>query len=193
MTQIMMPFSKRQYWDNHYRARQSHIREQTSRREFCENMKSLSEKYFREMIALAQGVYAEKMPRAEIEMKCSWHPSRKNSWGGVRNKKAFISIGMVRATMPFPVKEYDLINADREIGYIHAWSSEITLATTIAHEVAHAVHALMIVKARKSKMKMDRKPHGDCWRRIYRLLRVEYVNKMVPPAEAGIIGVAGAA
>ena len=89
--------------------------------------------------------------------------------------------------MPFPVIEYQRIIKDREIGYLNTWSSEVHLACTIAHEVAHAFHCLLRVNARltpddfieaERKNILEDRGHGDCWRAIYRNFRVEYVNKM---------------
>lgn len=176
-------FTKKEYWEK-FRDSKKEFVHQLNDPAFCEQMNTLARKYLDEMTVIAMGQYSQKIVTAEIEMKLDWGRARKTSRGGMKRKGGWLSINMARSTMPFPVIEYARINNDPVIGYMNTWSSEVHLACTIAHELAHVFQYLIRAKVyrKKTTTKWEREyhrpGHGENWQRIYRLLRSEYVNKM---------------
>lgn len=179
-----MRFTKKEYWEK-FRITQTEFSSQSSNPAFCEQMNALAKKYMEEMTAIALEKYRKQIITAKIEMKMDWSRGRKTSRGGMKNKKGWMSINMSRSTVPFPVIEYARINNDPVIGYINSWSSEVHLACTVAHELAHVfqylIRAKIYKKAATTKFEREyhRPGHGENWQSIYRLLRREYVNPML--------------
>lgn len=176
-------FDKKQYWENFKYSRKLFL-PSLNNPEFCEHMNGLARKYMGEMTVLAIDKYRGKIYTTKIDMVLDWSRNRKTSRGGMKKRKGYLSINMARSTMPFPVIEYARINKDPVIGYMNTWSSEIHLACTIAHELAHVFQYLIRYKvmgkttSTKSEREYHRRGHGENWQHIYRFLRSQYVNKM---------------
>lgn len=75
--------------------------------------------------------------------------------------------------------EYANIFDDPEIGAFISDDSDDHIRATVAHELAHAVH----LWHQEHGIEIDKKPHGETWRRIYRALRVAWVNPLLPDQE----------
>lgn len=162
----MENFTHVQYWDKYADFRKEHLSKNIDD-DFKNRMNVLAEKYFNDLWLMSEKKFGQVGNKPQI--KLCWNENMVGSiaWGhGVR-------IGMVRATMPFPVLEYKSINNKPEIGYLNTWSSEAHLVCTIAHELAHTVHKRL---CRKNPA-LCKKPHGNGWRMVYRFFRTEYVNK----------------
>ena len=71
--------------------------------------------------------------------------------------------------------EYPAFSRDPVIGSRNAVTPELVLAGTIAHEVSHFVQYRYGPDTRWLK-KRCRKPHGEGFRDIYRILRSKVVN-----------------
>ena len=71
--------------------------------------------------------------------------------------------------------EYPAFAQDPVIGSRHAITPELVLAGTIAHEISHFVQYRYGPDTRWLK-KRYRKPHGEGFRDIYRILRSKVVN-----------------
>jgi hypothetical protein len=71
--------------------------------------------------------------------------------------------------------EYKAYNADPTIGAIQVEDDDDHLMIMVAHEVAH--HIQYRYGHRINRFRYNyRKPHGDCFRQIYRYLRKDLVN-----------------
>ena len=75
--------------------------------------------------------------------------------------------------------EYPAFAQDRVIGSRNALPPELVLAATIAHEVSHFVQYRYGPDTRWLN-KRYRKPHGEGFQEIYRILRARVVNPNFP-------------
>ena len=93
------------------------------------------------------------------------------SWGG-RN---MINIDVVDYERGSPYCwEYRAYQKSPLIGYFNA-PPEICLFALVAHEMAHYVQRRFAPTTEKYYL-THRKPHGDCFKDIYRILRVALIN-----------------
>lgn len=71
--------------------------------------------------------------------------------------------------------EYSHIHSDPEIGGFISDEPTDHIRTTIAHELAHAIHWWTT----ENTAEKDTTSHGKLWQDIYRTLRVEWVNPLL--------------
>ena len=71
--------------------------------------------------------------------------------------------------------EYASFNNDPVIGKIQVVDNDDHLLVSVAHEVAHHIQFLYAPRVQRFKQNW-RKPHGDCFKMIYRYLRRDLVN-----------------
>lgn len=74
--------------------------------------------------------------------------------------------------------EYAAFNDDPVIGQIEVTDRDDQLLVMVAHEVAHHIQFRHCPKVARFKANY-RKPHGDCFKAIYRYLRRDLVNPMI--------------
>lgn len=72
-------------------------------------------------------------------------------------------------------REYDAYAADKEIGSRSIKSVDEALFLIVAHEVSHFVQYRYCPKVKRFQYNYL-KPHGDCFKTIYRYLRKDLVN-----------------
>lgn len=109
----------------------------------------------------------------QLVLKLSWSMSRSTSRGGARNDRPWVSLALADLMDNKDIHvftEYARIADSPEIGSCHGgWRNY--LAALVAHEVAHAaLDTLALSNAAK--------PHGLEWQKIYRYLRVSWVNTL---------------
>lgn len=108
-------------------------------------------------------------------------PSRRRvrSWGGQRNGKPFISLA-INSHLTGRLTEYDSFKTDSDIGSVTG-SVEKALAALTMHELAHAIQYsgdTTAIAGNSVEASNDRHGHGALWRKIYRELRVLFVNNV---------------
>jgi len=74
--------------------------------------------------------------------------------------------------------EYAAFNDDPVIGKIDVTDRDDQLLVMVAHEVAHHIQYRYCPNVARFKANY-RKPHGDCFKTIYRYLRRDLVNPMI--------------
>lgn len=74
--------------------------------------------------------------------------------------------------------EYKSFNEDPIIGKIEVSSNDDHLLITVAHEVAHFVQYKYCYRVKRFRQNYS-KPHGDCFKTLYRYLRRDLVNPIV--------------
>lgn len=129
------------------------------------------------------GVSVVKLIRpSKYAQKClkMWAKGERG-YGGAR--KIYIGLNYYQfRTGPATYTEYRSFNLDPVIGQIWTTSNYQRLWLVVAHEVAHHVQHLYAPKVhryRESGTRSWRKPHGDCFKDIYRYLRADLINPMI--------------
>ena len=79
---------------------------------------------------------------------------------------------------PHYEREYKAYDADKVIGGRQVRNLEESLWMTVAHEVAHHIQRAYCPRIKRFA-KNHRKPHGDCFKTIYRYLRKDFINPML--------------
>ena len=79
---------------------------------------------------------------------------------------------------PHYEREYKAYDADKVIGGRQVKNLEESLWMTVAHEVAHHIQRAYCPRIKRFA-KNHRKPHGDCFKTIYRYLRKDFINPML--------------
>lgn len=79
---------------------------------------------------------------------------------------------------PHYEREYKAYDSDKVIGGRQVRNLEESLWMTVAHEVAHHVQYAQCPRIKRFR-KNYRKPHGDCFKTIYRYLRKDFINPML--------------
>lgn len=74
--------------------------------------------------------------------------------------------------------EYDAYRKDPVIGEIYDTTPELVLLAVVAHEIAHHIQRRYGPNTRWLR-KICRKPHGEGFQAIYRILRSKVVNPLV--------------
>jgi len=74
--------------------------------------------------------------------------------------------------------EYANYSKDKVIGSRPVKNMEEALWISVAHEVAHHVQYAQCPRIKRFR-KNYRKPHGDCFKTIYRYLRKDFINPML--------------
>jgi hypothetical protein len=79
---------------------------------------------------------------------------------------------------PHYEREYKAYDADKVIGGRQVNDMDESLWMTVAHEVAHHIQRAHCPRIKRFA-KNHRKPHGDCFKTIYRYLRKDFINPML--------------
>ena len=79
---------------------------------------------------------------------------------------------------PHYEREYKAYDADKVIGGRQVNDMDESLWMTVAHEVAHHIQRAYCPRIKRFA-KNHRKPHGDCFKTIYRYLRKDFINPML--------------
>ena len=74
--------------------------------------------------------------------------------------------------------EYASYSKDKVIGSRPVKNMEEALWISVAHEVAHHIQRAYCPRIKRFA-KNHRKPHGDCFKTIYRYLRKDFINPML--------------
>jgi hypothetical protein len=115
-----------------------------------------------------------EMPRfnRKVTVKTKYRDQR--SYGGAEGIS--IDVSCLRKQRTFH-REYDAYADCKLIGSYNCDDPKMVLLGIVAHEVAHHVQ-YRYAKSTRFK-KTWRKPHGDCFRTLYRYLRVKFINEHV--------------
>lgn len=140
----------------------------------------------REMVRFIRETY--KSDEFYINIRLDFSPRRKRSWGGVRNGVGFISLAMHRYAeaqknkKSISFEEYSSFSNDKVIGSVICANWKHSLAALIAHEIAHAVQFSGVKTAVNASCNLGenstayKEKHGIVWKKVYSLLREQYVN-----------------
>lgn len=125
------------------------------------------------------------------KVKYSFSASRVYSNGGFKSQRPALSFSLhqyieesLNPDGPHTYHEYAQLAKSTSIGTCHGtW--EVSLATLVAHEVAHTAQRAVTTKAPSTLVKAFAgirqhymKPHGEGWQEIYHYLRSNWINKM---------------
>lgn len=120
-------------------------------------------------------------------VRCDFNPRRRRSWGGLRRVGGrdnpcvpFMSLVLSRyvgGQAQTVYNEYKRFASDPVIGSFNATNWEMALAALIAHEIAHCVQFTVKDPEVLKELGEPTKGHGDFWRKIYAILRQEFVNR----------------
>ena len=118
---------------------------------------------------------------ASMKQRCSVHVKyrRQCSYGG--SSGITIDLWSLRDGTTH-MSEYAAIRSDPVIGSMRFGDVETRVLCVVAHEVAHHVQRLYGPHTRWLKRK-HKKPHGEGWQAIYRILRSRVVNPRAVPQE----------
>ena len=122
---------------------------------------------------IADGRYKHADMIGNIDVYCKGSGQR--SYGGARGIKIDINAAHREAERFGKFHEYKAFENDPVIGAFKTDDVEAVIAATVAHEVAHHVQYRYGPCTRWLK-KSYRKPHGDGFKDIYRILRARVVN-----------------
>jgi hypothetical protein len=118
----------------------------------------------------------------KCNIKLDWAFSRRSSRGGIYKDGPGINIAMAHAALVYlngneiyRFYEYPSFDADKYIGGFYSTDYTHKLHAIIAHEVAHAVQFFEY-----KKLNTRDKPHGVVFKKYYKILREEFVNKKLP-------------
>jgi hypothetical protein len=121
-------------------------------------------------------------PDFTCTIKLDWSPRRSSSRGGIYSDGPGVNIAMNTAALVnhntddvYRFYEYPSYDADKVIGGFYAKNYELKLKAIIAHEVSHAVQFFEY-----KKLNIRCKPHGDVFKKYYKLFRTTFVNNMLP-------------
>ena len=131
-------------------------------------LKELAKKDYE--IADGRYKYADMIDNINVYCK----GSGQRSYGGARGIKIDIN-GAYKEAKVGKFHEYKAFENDPVIGAFKTDDVEAVIAATVAHEVAHHVQYRYGPCTRWLK-KSYRKPHGDGFKDIYRILRARVVN-----------------
>ena len=110
--------------------------------------------------------------------KYDWDVKRKSSRGGYYASGPGINIAMNILSYRGGINrmyEYSSFDADPVIGGFYSYGGSCVMRMILAHEIAHAVQRTW------DRMKEQRsKPHGEEFKKYYKALRWEFVNKHLP-------------
>lgn len=124
------------------------------------------------------------------KIKISWHPNRSSSRGGCHGRTGHYSgHGGASFALGHHFEDGSWTNKHRFIEYSHIKNSKyigtvvsddwrVRLDALVAHEIAHVAQRYLgrnICRYRKI-MKVS---HGEGWKDLYRMLRIEFVNSRI--------------
>jgi hypothetical protein len=116
--------------------------------------------------------------------KLDWSVRRRSSRGGIYGTLPGINIAMQIACTEYSVVsrvyEYKSFDSDRIIGGFYYCDANLKLGLHICHEMAHAAQFY-----RKFVLNDDSydKPHGESFKKPYRVLRTKILNPLLEPQE----------
>jgi hypothetical protein len=118
---------------------------------------------------------------ASMKQRCSVHVKyrRQSSYGG--SAGITIDLWSLRDGTTH-MSEYAAIKSDPVIGSMDCGDVETRVLCVVAHEVAHHVQYRYGPRTRWLAKKY-KKPHGEGWQAIYRILRSRVVNPRAVPQE----------
>ena len=132
------------------------------------------------------------LTKAYVSVSAS--PRRKNSWGGVKKGKPYVSLliadwieGIGKKTNTF--REYSFISLNPVIGCVYNASAKDCIVTVACHEIAHSIDYYSRAKNTAVDEKADYSVvsdegeipfgHEGRWQAIYAVLRNRFVNNGV--------------
>lgn len=120
-------------------------------------------------------------------IRCDFNPRRKRSWGGLRRvggrgnpRVPFMSLVLGRYIGDAPettFNEYRRFASDPVIGTFEGTNWQMALACLIAHEIGHCVQFTVRDEDVLKELGKPTSGHGDFWRKIYAILRQEFINR----------------
>ena len=107
---------------------------------------------------------------------------RKDSSSSAGKSLIRINLGYWQIDKPYH-DEYKSYNDDPVIGRIRCECHEHHYWVTVAHEVSHHIQRRYGPRIKRFE-KTHRKPHGDCFKAIYRYLRRDLINPLIAEQRA---------
>lgn len=127
------------------------------------------------------------LPEFAVKVRLDFSPRRRCSWGGRRDGENFISLALYNhydnklRNFPASFKEYASFASDPIIGSVLYVDWKVALLALITHELSHAIQFSAIgenmIAANGLTQSEQAKPHGIIWKKIYRDLRIKFVNQ----------------
>lgn len=115
-----------------------------------------------------------ELPRFNCKLTVKTKHRGQRSYGG--GEGISIDVSCLRKRESF-LREYDAYAKCGVIGSYNCESPEMVLFGIVAHEIAHHVQYRY---AKNTRFRETwRKPHGECFRTLYRYLRIKFINEHV--------------